>query len=226
MKTSVSALIAALAFTATAASVSAAPQMQNLRGTIVSSTATSVTLKTASGPVTVHLGPKVAIAGAVKASTADIVPGKFLGIASVPGGGVNRALEVVVFDESMRGVGEGDYAWDLSAPQGHSSMTNGTMAASHSTMTNGTVAASKPHSTMTNGSVGAMSGAGQKTITMNYKGGSRKLTVPANAPVVLVAPGDKSLIVVGASAFVIASKAATPEAAFVVVGKDGVKPPM
>lgn len=214
MKTSVSALIAALAFTATAASVSAAPQMQNLRGTIVSSTATSVTLKTASGPVTVHLGPKVAIAGAVKASTADIVPGKFLGIASVPGGGVNRALEVVVFDESMRGVGEGDYAWDLSAPQGHSSMTNGT------------VAASKPHSTMTNGSVGAMSGAGQKTITMNYKGGSRKLTVPANAPVVLVAPGDKSLIVVGASAFVIASKAATPEAAFVVVGKDGVKPPM
>ena len=134
MKTSVSVLIATCALTAMVASVSAAPQMQNLRGTIVSSTATSVTLKTASGPVTVHLGQKSAIASAAKATTADIVPGTFLGIASVPGGAVNRALEVVVFDDSMRGFGEGDYAWDLSAPQGHSSMTNGTMAASHSTM--------------------------------------------------------------------------------------------
>ena len=140
----------------------------------------------------------------------DIVPGKFLGIASVSGAGVNRALEVVVFDESMRGVGEGDYPWDLGS--GHSSMTNGTMAASHSTMTNATV--------------GAMSGSGQKTITMNEKGGSRKLVVPVNAPVVRVAPGKPALLVAGASVFVIATTAATAVAAFIVIGIDGVKPPM
>ena len=153
---------------------------------------------------------KTAIAGAVAGSTTDIVPGKFLGIASVSGAGVNRALEVVVFDESMRGVGEGDYPWDLGS--GHSSMTNGTMAASHSTMTNATV--------------GAMSGSGQKTITMNEKGGSRKLVVPVNAPVVRVAPGKPALLVAGASVFVIATTAATAVAAFIVIGIDGVKPPM
>ncbi len=199
---------------ASSAPSSAAVQTENLRGTIVSSTADSLVVQTATGNVTVHLGPKVAYAGAVAGTTADIAPGKFLGIASVPGGALNRALEVVVFDDSMKGVGEGDYAWDLAAPRGKTAMTNGT------------VAPGKPHSTMTNATVGAASGTVQKTITMNYKGGSRKLVVPSNAPVVKVAPGTSALLVTGASVFIIAAKAATPDAAFVVVGKDGVKLPI
>jgi len=132
------------------------------------------------------LGPKVAFAGAVAGTTADIAPGEFLGIASVPGGVLNRALEVVVFGGSMKGVDEGDYAWDRAPPQGHSAMINA--------------------------SVGAASGTAQRTIPMNYKGGSRKLVVPANVPVVKVAPGTNALLVA--------------DAAFVVVGKNGVKLPM
>jgi hypothetical protein len=38
-----------------------------------------------------------------------------------------------------------------------------------------TLAAGKPYSTMTNANVGAVSGGGKKTISMNYKGGSRKI---------------------------------------------------
>jgi hypothetical protein len=226
MKAFLFAMASATLVAATLTPAPAAVPNENLRGTVASATADSLVVKTATGPVTVHLGAKVAFAGAVAGTTADITPGKFLGIASVPGGTINRALEVVVFDDSMRGVGEGDYAWDLAAPQGHSAMTNGTMAGSHSTMTNGTVATGKPHSTMTNATVGAASGTAQKTITMNYKGGSRKLVVPANAPVVKIAPGTSALLVKGASVFVIATKTATPDAAFVVVAKDGVKLPM
>lgn len=214
MKILALALAATVAVFAASSNVSAASQTQNIRGTIVSANATAITLKTASGPVTVKLGPKTGIAGAVAGSSADIVPGKFLGIASVSGAGVSRALEVVVFDDSMRGVGEGEYPWDLSSPRGHSSMTNGT------------VGADNPHSTMTNATVGAMSGSGQKTVTMRYKGGSRRIIVSADAPVVRVAPGKPALLVAGASVFVIATKTASPVAAFVVVGIDGVKPPM
>jgi hypothetical protein len=192
----------------------AATPHQNLRGTIASSTPTSVTVTTANGPVTVAFGPKTAFAGAVPGSTADIVPGKYLGIASVPGNGPNKALEVVVFADSMRGAAEGDYPWDLPA------------SGTHSTMTNGTVAMNASHSTMTNATVGSMSGSGEKTITMTYAGGSRRLVVPANAPVVRVAPGTKALLVPGSHVFVIATTGASPVAAFVVVGEHGTALPM
>lgn len=193
----------------------AAPPI-HIRGTIAAATATSLTVKTASGPVTVALGPKVNFAGATAASTADIAPGKFLGIASVPGAGPNRALEVVVFADSMRGAGEGDYPWD----------GGGSASVRHSTMTNGTVAMTPSHSTMTNATVGTMSGAAKKTITMNYKGGSRTIVVPADAPVVAVAPGSRALLKAGSSVFVIATAAKAPAALFVIVGKDGTSLPM
>ncbi|GAC1581013.1 MAG: hypothetical protein NVS3B7_15860 [Candidatus Elarobacter sp.] len=211
-------LVAALlvgAAVGSASSVSAAPQLENVRGTITSSTASTITIHTASGPVTVHVGPKAVIAGAVPGSPADIVPGKFLGIASVPGSGANRALEVVVFADSMRGLGEGDYPWDLSPGKQRSSMTNGT------------VAMPPERSTMTNATVGKTSGSAQKTITMNYKGGSRTLLVPANAPVVRVSPGTKALVTAGEPVFVVAAKTRkTPDAAFVVVGRHGTALPM
>jgi hypothetical protein len=203
---------------ATLASVSGAtaapPPTQPLRGTIISSTSTSVTVKSADGPVTVNLGPKAKFVDASPGSIADIAPGKFLGIGSVPGRGFNRALEVSVFADSMRGTGEGDYPWDP-----------GTRP-SHSTMTNGTVAAPKSHSMMTNATVGAMSGSAQKTITMNYKGGSRTLVIPAGTPVIRVAPGTKALLAAGNPVFIIATKTPAPNALFVVIGKHGTALPL
>jgi hypothetical protein len=192
----------------------AAPTTVHLRGTIAAVTASSLTITTATGPMTVRLVPKTGFAGATAGSMADIKPGTFLGIASAPAAGANRALEVTVFPDAMRGTGEGDYPWDSPTPM------------HHSTMTNGTVSLPASHSTMTNATVGAMSGDAQKTITMNYKGGSRTLIVPANAPVVRIAPGTKALLQPGRAVFAIATKTAASNALFVVVGAAGVKPPM
>jgi hypothetical protein len=212
-------LAATVIVTATLASVSSAsaappPPTQPLRGSIISSTSTSLTVKTADGAMTVHLGPKAKFVDASPGSIADIAPGKFLGIGSVPGSGFNRALEVSVFADSMRGTGEGDYPWDP-----------GTRPRL-STMTNGTVAAPKSHSMMTNATVGAISGSGQKTITMNYKGGSRTLVIPAGTPVIRVAPGTKTLLAVGKPVFIIATKTPAPNALFVVVGRNGTALPL
>jgi hypothetical protein len=205
-------VLVAAAFVAPASA--AGPPPVHIRGTIASSTAASLTVATASGSVTVALSPKTNIAGAVAGSIADITPGTFLGIASAPSAGVNHALEVTVFPDSMRGAGEGDYPWDSAT------------ATHHSTMTNGTVSTPASHSTMTNATVGAMSGAAQKTIKMNYKGGSRTLIVPAGTPVVRVAPGTKALFRTGSSVFVVATPGAAAKALFVVVGQNGVKLPM
>jgi hypothetical protein len=209
------ATVIVVAILASVSGASAAPPpTQQLRGSIVSSTATSLTVKTADGPVTVHLGPNAKFVDASPGSIADIAPGKFLGIGSVPGTGFNRALEVSVFADSMRGTGEGDYAWDP-----------GTRPR-HSTMTNGTVAPPKSHSMMTNATVGAMSGSGQKTITMNYKGGSRTLVIPAGTPVIRVSPGTKALLAVSKPVFIIATTAPASNALFVVVGRHGTTLPL
>jgi hypothetical protein len=62
------------------------------------------------------------IAGIAKASLSDIKQGSFVGITGMPQpDGSQRALEVHIFPESMRGTGEGHYPWDL-RPQ--STMTN------------------------------------------------------------------------------------------------------
>jgi hypothetical protein len=154
----------------------------------------------------------VTFLGADPGSIADVVPGAFLGIANVPGPDTSRALEVTVFDEKLRGVGEGDGPWQ--AP-----------GAAHSMMTNGTVA--KPRSMMTNGTVGAMKDGATKTITVNYKGGSRKITVTKATPVVRVSPGSSKLIAKGASIFIDAKKAGSGlAAAFAVVGKNGTVLPL
>src|ERR1700737_787635 len=61
--------------------------------------------------------------GVVKATLPDIRPGSFVGIGAMPqSDGTQRALEVLIFPDAMRGTGEGHYPWDL---QPKSTMTNG-----------------------------------------------------------------------------------------------------
>jgi hypothetical protein len=177
-----------------------------VRGSIVSSAHSAFTVKSATGVVAIAYGRKTAFVGAARGSQADVVPGAFVGVANMPGAGASRALEVSVFDEKLRGVGEGDGPWEAPAQHG-------------SRMTNGTVA--QPHAMMTNGTVGAMNGAA-KIITVNYKGGSRKIAVTPATPIVRVAPGSAKLLAPGASVFVSALKTpAGVTARFVVVGKNG-----
>lgn len=172
-----------------------------------------MTLKTASGMLVVAYGPKTVFVGADRGLLADVVPGAFLGIANVPDADASRALEVSVFDEKLRGVGEGDHPWE--APGVRASM-----------MTNGTVAKPKA-AMMTNGTVGTTTTGDTKTITVHYKGGARKIVITKATPIVRVSPGTASLIASNASVFVPATQGpAGLAASFVVVGKNGTVVPL
>jgi hypothetical protein len=81
---------------------------------------------------------------------------------------------------------------------------------------------------MTNANVAkVVKEAGGNQLTLEYKGGSQTILVPEGTPIVDFVPGDKSLLVPGATVFVAASVAADGKvsAARVAVSKDGVKPP-
>ncbi|MGN6770902.1 MAG: hypothetical protein ACTHJQ_13825 [Rhizobiaceae bacterium] len=173
----------------------------NVRGTIEGVNGQTMTVKTREGSTdTIDLSGDWKISGVAKASVHDIKPGDFVGIASVSKkNGGNGALEVVVFPASMKGVGEGDYAWDL-----------------------------KPKSNMTNGTVAkAVKQVNGQTVTVAYHGGSRKITITDKTPVVTFAPAKKSDLKPHATVFVTAKKdGAKMSAQRVIVGHDGVTPPM
>ena len=180
----------------------AAQTPTRIRGTIESATEQALTIKSRDGQtVTVTLAPSFTVVAVSKASLGDIKSGSFVGAAALPQpGGTFKAQEVLVFPEAMRGSNEGHYPWDLS-----------------------------PGSTMTNAAVGAMvSGNDGTALTLKHKDGEVKVVVPPDAPIVTLGPGDKSLLVPGAGVFVPASRAADGalSAGRVLVGKDGLMPPM
>ena len=137
----------------------------------------------------------------IKASLADIKQGSYVGVSGMPQpDGSQRALEVHIFPEAMRGVGDGHRGWDLQAS---------------STMTNGNVEQT------------AASSDGQM-LTLKYKDGEKKIVVPSDTPIVVYVPGEKSELKPGASIFIAAAVKqpdGTLQAPRVNVGR-GVAPPM
>jgi hypothetical protein len=136
----------------------------------------------------------------VKATLADIKPGDFIGSGAMPQpDGSQKAVEVHIFAESMRGTGEGFRPWD---------------GAPNSTMTNGTVGSSV---TSVDGPV----------LTVAYKGGEQKIIVGPNVPVVKFEVGERSELKPGV-AFSVFGAAKQPDGSFNVgrisVGRDGVVP--
>src|SRR6201996_224281 len=110
----------ALVFTALPAS---AQETVRIRGTIETVEGPVFVIKNRDGAeikLTVTDNPLfVAI---VKATMADIKPGMFVGSTGMTQpDGTQKAIEVHIFPESMRGTGEGHYDWDLK-PQ--TKMTN------------------------------------------------------------------------------------------------------
>src|ERR1700676_136281 len=169
-----------------------------VRGSVVSLDGPKLVVHAKDGKdVSVSLADNFAALAVVKSSMADIKQGTFIGTATVTQPDTSlRSVEVVVFPDSLRGTAEGHYPWDL----GSSSM-----------MTNATVA----------NAVKAVDG---QTVTVTYKGGEKKIDIPANVPVVQLQPGNKSEITPGAIVFVPTDKQAdgTLVGGAVVYGKDGV----
>ncbi|MBV8745617.1 MAG: hypothetical protein JO134_11315, partial [Xanthobacteraceae bacterium] len=151
-----------------------------LRGTIEKADGNVLALKTADGTaVSLMLANDAQVVAVVKASMADIKENTFLGSAAMPQtDGTQKALEVHIFPEQMRGTGEGHRPY---APVANSTMTNGT--ASGATVT---------------GVEGA-------TITVKYKDGEKKIIVPPGIPIVRYEIGSLADLKPGAHFTVLAA---------------------
>src|SRR5260221_1879680 len=107
-----------------ALSAAAAAQTLRVRGTIEKADGNVLTLKSTDGAeLKLTLTDNAMIVAVVKASMADIKEGTFLGIAAMPQpDGSQKALEVHIFPEQMRGTGEGHRPY---SPVPNSTKTNG-----------------------------------------------------------------------------------------------------
>ncbi|WP_225772731.1 DUF5666 domain-containing protein [Inquilinus sp. Marseille-Q2685] len=189
------------------AALSALPAMaqsqpqQRIRGTIEAMDGPVMTIAARSGgTATVTLADDATVRTIAPADIRDIKPGSYVGSAAMPQpDGSLRALEVQVFPESMRGVGEGQRPFDL-----------------------------KPGSTMTNATAGAVEGTDGRVVTLRYQGVETKLVVPPDVPVITYEPGSRDQLTKGAHVIVMAAKTADGSLVShaVQVGKDGLVPPM
>ncbi|MDR3529013.1 MAG: DUF5666 domain-containing protein [Rhodopila sp.] len=172
-----------------------------VRGTIDSIDAHEMRVTTRAGDkITLKLADDVGVTVIAPIAIDAIKPGSFIGTAAVTQpDGTLKALEIQVFPESMRGVGEGHRPWDLGAG-----------------------------STMTNGTVGDLKMSNGRLLTLTYKGGEQKVFVPENAPVITYEAGTRAMLTPGAHVIVTATRGSdeTLTATRIGVGKDGLVPPM
>ena len=113
-----------LIFALAAPTASAQDAPVRVRGTIDRVEGDIYVIKARDGAeLKVKLADKAMVVALIKASLADIKQGSYVGVAGMPqADGSQRALEVHIFPEAMRGVGDGHRGWDL---QPASTMTNG-----------------------------------------------------------------------------------------------------
>jgi outer membrane lipoprotein SlyB len=192
----------ALLFTASVA-IAQAPAPLPVRATIDSVDGPTLNVTSRDGTkLVVKLADNATITGVVKASLSDVKQGGFVGITAMPlPDGTQKAVEIHIFPEAMRGTGEGHRPWDL--------MPN-------STMTNATVDSEVTISD------------GQKLV-LKYKDGEKTFIVPTNVVVVTYAPATAADLKPGAKVMVPAG-AKQPDGTVVAprinVGLNGLTPPM
>ena len=174
-----------------------------LRGTVVGMDGPMYVIKLRDGTeAKVSLADNALVVAIVKASLADIKPSSFVGSTGMPqADGSQKAIEVHIFPETMRGTGEGHYPWDL-----------------------------RPQSTMTNANVEqTAAGVDGQTLTLKYKDGEKKILVTPDTMIVTYVKGDKSEITPGTKIFIAAAKKqadGTFQTPRINYGKDGLGPPM
>ena len=189
---------------ATSASFAQQPLVR-VRGTVEGVDGQMLTVKSRDGQTTykVKLTDNAAVRGIVKAPLTDIKDNSFIGVTGMPqSDGSQKAVEIHIFPEPMRGTGEGHRTWDL-----------------------------LPNSTMTNATVAAQSvkGVNGKEITLKYKDGEKKILVVPETVIVTYVPGYKNELKPGAKIFIAGANKkddGTLEASAVSVGRDGITPPM
>jgi hypothetical protein len=147
----------------------------------------------------VKLADNVAVFGVVKASLTDIKPGAFIGVGATPqADGSQRAIQITIFAETLRGTGEGHRPWD------------------------------RPNTTMTNATVDTtVAGVEGQVITVKYKDGEKNIIVGPDAVIRAYVAGGRDELKPGANISIVNAMKkpdGTFEAARVTVGRDGITP--
>ena len=173
--------------------------MVRVRGTIQGVDGQTLDVKGRDGaPIKVKLADDVKVLAVDRKSMADVKQGVFVGITA---DGSQKAVEIHIFPEVLRGTGEGHRPWDL-----------------------------MPNSTMTNANIeSAVTSSDGQELILKYKDGEKKFVVPANVEVVMFDPAAVADLKPGEKIFVVAGKKqpdGTVLAPSIVVGRNGVNPPM
>src|SRR6185312_7419608 len=135
-----------------------------VRGTVQAFDGQTLTVATPKdGVVKLAVGPNTGINGVAAKTVADIGDNTFVGTTAVKDAkGRWQATEVHIFPESMRGAGEGHYAWDL------------------------------PDSTMTNAAVtGTVAKGNGRTLALKYADGTVEVDVTPKTAIVALTAGDR-----------------------------------
>jgi hypothetical protein len=221
---------AVLAVTAALSTLAwAAPTREHVRGTVVGINGDTLTVRTASGAeVPVTLTPVTHYSEVLASSLDRVDAGTYIGTATKSIGDQLVALEVLVFPPSMRGMGEGHYAWDRIPDTTLSDRTTTASSMTNGTVSTGAPAATSVNSMMTNGTIASAGKAnGGREITVTYKGGKQVILVPQTAPIVTFGPATVTDVKEGSAVFISALNDDGKEtAASIAVGSDGLKPPM
>ena len=198
-------IVAAAALVAVFAvsTASAQQQTQRVAGILDKFEGNTLYIKAASGPVTLTLADNAVIVARIKASAADIKAGDYVASGGVPqADGTQKAVELRIFPESMRGNGDGHRPGWPGAPNG----------------------------TMTNGAVGqTVTSVDGPVLTVKFKDGAaeKKLIIGPNVPVQRLEVSDRSELKSGAA---VAAAAATKQpdgtftAARIDVGRGDIVP--
>jgi hypothetical protein len=200
--TAIRLLAAAAVFAAATPAAQAQDKPVRVRGTIERIEGDIYLVKARDGAeLKVKLPDNVMVVSLTKASLADIKQGSYVGVSGMPQpDGSQKALEVHIFPDAMRGAGEGHRGWDL-----------------------------QPSSTMTNGAVGETTASAEgQILTLKYRDGEKKIVVTPETPIVLYVPGEKSELKPGVPIFISAATRqadGTLQSPRVNVGR-GVAPPM
>ena len=171
----------------------------HIRGTLTAVKDGTIDVQTVKGEtVSIKLADDAGRFLVTNADMGAIQTGRFVGITSFEQDGKRVAREVHVFDESLRGLAEGHYPWDLE---------------------------SKPNM-MTNANISRIEQVGtDRVLMLNYKGGEQTIMIPPTATVVAFDKAPADQLAVGRKVFIVMKKDGS-EAAAVVIGAEGVKPPM
>jgi hypothetical protein len=174
------------------------PQTTRLRGTIEKIDGGTLTLKSEAGEVKLAVADNAQVYGVKNATLADVTPNAFIGVGAMPqADGSQKAIQVMIFAETQRGLGEGHRPWDRPG----------------STMTNGTV----------DTTVKAVEG---QVLTVKYKDGEKKIVITPESTIRAYVIGDKSELKAGAAIATFAMKKpdGSFETSRINVGRDGIAP--